>query len=62
MLNKLGEGAFGQVFKVKRKIDGQVYAMKKVTIHMILDQVICYETKITIKRLKRSKNLSVLQR
>lgn len=30
MLNKLGEGAFGQVFKVKRKVDGQVYAMKKV--------------------------------
>lgn len=30
VLNKLGEGAFGQVFKVKRKVDGQVYAMKKV--------------------------------
>lgn len=32
VLNKLGEGAFGQVFKVKRKIDGQLYAMKKVQI------------------------------
>lgn len=30
-LTKLGEGAFGQVFKVKRKTDGQIYAMKKVT-------------------------------
>lgn len=30
---KLGEGAFGQVFKVKRKIDGKEYAMKKVSLH-----------------------------
>lgn len=29
-LNKLGEGAFGQVFKVKRKADGETYALKKV--------------------------------
>ncbi len=28
---KLGEGAFGQVFKVKRKQDGKEYALKKVT-------------------------------
>ncbi len=27
---KLGEGAFGQVFKVKRKADGKQYALKKV--------------------------------
>jgi serine/threonine protein kinase len=27
---KLGEGAFGQVFKVKRKQDGKEYALKKV--------------------------------
>ncbi len=30
VLGKLGEGAFGQVFKVKRKVDGKEYAMKKV--------------------------------
>lgn len=28
--SKLGEGAFGQVYKVKRKADGKEYAMKKV--------------------------------
>ena len=32
MLSKLGEGAFGQVFKVKRKADGKEYALKKVKI------------------------------
>lgn len=32
ILAKLGEGAFGQVYKVKRKEDSNVYAMKKVTI------------------------------
>ena len=30
VLNKLGEGAFGQVFRVKRKKDGKEYALKKV--------------------------------
>lgn len=33
VLNKLGEGAFGQVFKVKRKVDGKEYALKKVRTH-----------------------------
>lgn len=32
VLNKLGEGAFGQVFKVKRKKDAKEYALKKVKI------------------------------
>jgi NIMA (never in mitosis gene a)-related kinase len=32
ILNKLGEGAFGQVFKVKRISDGDIYAMKKVKV------------------------------
>lgn len=32
VLGKLGEGAFGQVFKVKRKMDGKEYALKKVNI------------------------------
>jgi len=30
VLNKLGEGAFGQVFRVKRKKDSKEYALKKV--------------------------------
>ena len=32
VVNKLGEGAFGQVFKVKRKADGKEYALKKVCL------------------------------
>lgn len=32
IMNKLGEGAFGVVFKVKRKEDGEEYALKKVKI------------------------------
>lgn len=32
ILNKLGEGAFSVVYKVKRKEDGQEYAMKKMKI------------------------------
>lgn len=30
VLAKLGEGAFGVVFKVKRKADNKEYAIKKV--------------------------------
>lgn len=30
VLSRLGEGAFGQVFKVKRKSDNTVYALKKI--------------------------------
>ena len=30
MTSKLGEGSFGQVYKVKRKADGKEYALKKV--------------------------------
>ena len=33
MQTKLGEGAFGQVYKVKRKADGLEYALKKVEIY-----------------------------
>jgi NIMA (never in mitosis gene a)-related kinase 1/4/5 len=30
MLSKLGEGSFGEVYKVKRISDAKEYAMKKV--------------------------------
>lgn len=32
IMKKLGEGAFGQVFLVRRKADGHTYAMKKVKL------------------------------
>jgi len=35
VINKLGEGAFGQVFKVKRKKDSKEYALKKVNFYSI---------------------------
>ena len=38
MMKKLGEGAFGQVFMVKRKRDSQTYAMKKVKLISLKDK------------------------
>ena len=35
VLMKLGEGAFGKVFKVRSKIDNNIYAMKKLNITKI---------------------------
>lgn len=35
---KLGQGAFGQVFVVKRKLDGQIYALKKVKLAGMKDK------------------------
>lgn len=32
VLNKIGEGTYSQVYRVRRKLDGQVYALKKVKI------------------------------
>ncbi|XP_051912274.1 serine/threonine-protein kinase Nek7-like [Hippocampus zosterae] len=32
VLQKLGEGSFGQVFRVRRNLDGQEYALKKVKL------------------------------
>jgi hypothetical protein len=29
-LSKIGDGAFAEVFKVKRKEDSEIYALKKV--------------------------------
>jgi NIMA (never in mitosis gene a)-related kinase len=33
LLKKLGQGSFSSVFKVRRKSDGQEYAMKKVKMN-----------------------------
>lgn len=38
ILNKLGEGAFSVVYKVKRKEDSQEYAMKKVKVMNLNDK------------------------
>ena len=37
-MRKLGEGAFGQVFMVKRKQDGMLYALKKVKLGAMKDK------------------------
>ncbi len=32
IVSRLGDGSFANVFKVKRKIDGEIYALKKVKL------------------------------
>lgn len=32
IINKLGEGSFAQVFKVRRRIDSQYYALKQIKL------------------------------
>ena len=32
IINKLGNGAYSEVFKVRRKIDSKIYALKKVKL------------------------------
>ena len=32
IIKKVGEGAFGKVYKVKRKSDQQIYAMKVIKL------------------------------
>lgn len=32
MIKKIGEGAFGKVYKVRRRSDGNIYAMKVINI------------------------------
>lgn len=38
ILNKIGEGSYSTVYKVKRSTDGQVYALKKVRLHNLKDK------------------------
>jgi NIMA (never in mitosis gene a)-related kinase len=38
VIEKLGEGSFSCVYKVQRGDDNNFYAMKKVSIHLILGQ------------------------
>mgnify|MGYP000980996030 CR=1 FL=1 len=35
MISKLGEGAFASVYKVKRKLDSKLYAMKRIKIQSL---------------------------
>ena len=35
ILGKLGEGAYSTVFKVRRRLDGQVYALKQVKVGVL---------------------------
>ena len=32
VIKKLGQGSFSQVYKVKRKTDDKIYALKKVSL------------------------------
>jgi NIMA (never in mitosis gene a)-related kinase len=45
ILGRLGEGSFGEVFKVKRIEDGEIYAMKKVTFQLTSGQNKCHASK-----------------
>ena len=38
IITKLGEGAYSTVFKVKRKIDNQIYALKKVKLSNLTEK------------------------
>ena len=38
VLEKIGEGAFSSVYKVKRKSDGHIYAMKKVKLNLLSER------------------------
>ena len=38
IINKIGEGAYSTVYKVKRLIDNQDYAMKKVKMNNLSEK------------------------
>lgn len=37
-MNKLGDGAYSKVYKVKRQSDGQLYALKMVILKNLTDK------------------------
>ncbi len=57
LISKLGEGAFAEVFKVKRKEDGLYYAMKKVQLHLSRSAWPELKIKIEIMPLIKSESL-----
>ena len=42
ILDKLGEGSFSVVYKVKRKIDNQIYALKRVKLKNLKEKNVLY--------------------
>lgn len=58
---KLGEGAFGQVYKVKRKADSKEYALKKVHYFLFLDSHWLDEAERKRKRFERDSYFSLIQ-
>ena len=40
ILSEIGKGSFGSVYKVKRKIDNEIYAMKKVHLAYLSEKEI----------------------
>ena len=38
IINQIGTGAFSKVFKVRRKIDNEIYALKEVNLSSLTDK------------------------
>ena len=38
IIEKLGSGSFSKVYKVRRKIDNQIYALKKMQIYNLSEK------------------------
>lgn len=51
VLEQLGKGEYGQVFKVKNKKDGQFYALKRVNIAS------CHVSPSLLSKKRKSKHL-----
>ncbi len=49
VLRKIGEGSFGTVFKVRRKFDQKIYAMKKVRLASYFQNVESESYQIRVK-------------
>jgi serine/threonine protein kinase len=61
VLSKLGEGSFGVVFRVRRKADGQEYAMKKVNHNAKSGQNCSHEDQGKIERRQRNPYIGVAE-